>query len=262
MKRNIAKGILIGLVFVFISIPCYAYAADLVELPEINIRSHGNIVYQDANGLVEIYAEDIVFLQEKLESIPEDIFTPAFYSSIHDWKYIDMNEENHTRQCNICGTTIRNIHKAISYEKSSFVYDHNTYAGYNFECKCGYVWQGEQEHNYVYTSIDADKHRIACVLDGTKYCEGLEEYEEEHILNIESDTENTHKVICSVCLYERHESCDFTEYYHDMDTGEERLICECGNYVVIEEEPDPSLDLAPVSEQENDEGISSNNLEM
>lgn len=260
MKRNISKGILIVLVFVFVSIPCYAYAADLVELPEINIGSYGSIVYQDANGSVEIYAEDIVLLQEKLESIPEDIFTPAFYSSIHDWQYIDKNEETHTRRCNICGTTIRNMHIAMSYEENSFVYNYNMYDGYNFECKCGYVWQGERDHNYVYTPVDAGKHRVSCALNGTKYCEGLEEYDEEHVLDIEPDTDNTHKVTCSICLYEKDENCDFTEYFQDMTTGEERLICECGNYIVIEEECEPfsESDSAP----EKDEGISSNNLGM
>lgn len=261
MKKNIKKGILIAFVFIFISIPCYVYA-DLVEMPDINIRSYGNIVYKDENGSVEIYAEDIALLKEQLLSIPEDIYESALYSRTHDWKYIDVNEITHMRQCNVCGTKITNAHKAVNQEECSFRYNNKTYDGYNFTCKCGYTWQGERDHNYVYISLDEEKHTVACELDGTKYCEGLARYEEEHVLNVTPITDKTHKVSCSSCLYKKDETCDFTEYFQDEITEEERLICECGNYVVIEErlEPESESDTNPEPNQEKDGSISANNL--
>ena len=237
MKRNIVVGSLI--IFIFLFVPCYAYAS-LTELPKINIESYGNIVYEDENGSVEIYAEDIAFLQEKLSSIPEEIFNPAFYSRIHDWKYIDVNEKNHTKQCDVCGTTITNEHKAIDQEECSFTYNNVTYDGYSFTCSCGYVWYGEQNHNYVYTSLDEEKHMVSCALDGTSYCEGMKEYEEEHVLNTVSSTDSTHKVLCSICLSEREENCNFIIHFHDDVTGEDHLSCECGNDIAVEEEPEPT----------------------
>lgn len=261
MKQNIKKGILIALVFIFISIPCYVYA-DMVEMPDINIRSYGNIVYKDENGSVEIYAEDIALLQEQLSSIPEDIYESALYSRTHDWEYIDVNEITHMRQCNVCGTKITNAHKAINQEECSFRYNNKAYDGYNFTCKCGYTWQGERDHNYVYISSGAEKHTVACVLDGTKYCEGLARYEEEHVLNAAPITDKTHKVSCSSCLYKKDEICDFSEYFQDEITEEERLICECGNYIVIGEDPEPEPDPDPDYDLEEDMSISSNNFNL
>lgn len=249
------KGILSVLVFTAIFIPCYAYA-DLVETSEINMRSYGNIMYEDENGSVKIYAEDIEFLKEKLSSLPEDIFNPEFYSRIHEWKYIDVNEKTHTQQCGVCNTIITNAHKAIEQEKCNFTYDNKTYDGYSYLCKCGYYWQGEQAHNYAYTSLDAEAHMTSCVLNGTKYCKGMAEYEEDHVLSIVSTTDCTHKVTCNLCLYERDENCNFTIDFLDEITGEECLLCDCGNYIVIEEE----TDLDPDLDQEKDDSISSNNL--
>ncbi len=92
MKRNIVK--IIMAVFLFISIPCSCYAyANSVVVPEINIRSYGNIVYEDENGSVKIYAEDIAFLQEKLSSIPEEIFDPAVYSHVYEKEEPEEPEE-------------------------------------------------------------------------------------------------------------------------------------------------------------------------
>ncbi len=83
MKRNIAKIILAALFFIYIPCSCYAYA-NSAEVPEVNIRSYGSIVYEDENGTVKIYAEDIAFLQEKLSSIPKEIFDPAVYSHTYE----------------------------------------------------------------------------------------------------------------------------------------------------------------------------------
>lgn len=250
MKRNIIKGILITLAAIFISIPCYVYA-DLAEIPDINTKSYGNIIYEDENGFVKIFAEDISFLKDEISSLPKDIFEPVFYSHNHDWKYVGVSEENHTRQCNICGTVITNVHRATDHKECSFVYNNKTYAGYDLICKCGYTWQEERGHNYKYTPLNAEKHIVSCVLNGTKYCGGMAEYEEEHILSKVPDTDDTHKVICSSCLYEKVESCIFTQYFHDELTGEDRLICECGNYIVIEGKTNP--------DQWDDDSISSNN---
>lgn len=259
---NVADGaILTVFVLLFLSIPCYAHA-NLVKVPEINIRSNGNIVYKDENGSVKIYTEDIALLQEQLSSIPEDIFEPALYSRTHDWEYIDVNEISHMRQCNVCGTKITNAHKAVNQEECSFTYNNKTYDGYSFTCKCGYIWQKEKDHNYVYISFDEENHTAACALDGTKYCGGLTEYEEEHVLSAAPITDETHNVTCSSCLYKKEETCDFTEYFQDEITKEERLICECGNYIVIEKKPDPDQEHEFESEpdQERDVSISTNNL--
>ncbi len=107
MKRNIAKIILAA--FFFISIPCSCYAyANSVEVPEINIRSYGNIVYEDENGSVKIYAEDIAFLQEKLSSIPKEIFDPAMYSHVHERKYIDVIDQEKDGSISLNNLEIQN----------------------------------------------------------------------------------------------------------------------------------------------------------
>lgn len=48
------------------------------------VISYGNILYKDDGGLVEIRAEDFVFLEEKLSSVPEGAFDPAAFSEPED----------------------------------------------------------------------------------------------------------------------------------------------------------------------------------
>lgn len=83
MKKRI--GILLVMA-IFMGIPFVAAKAAESEpsgTDEKSIKSYGTIVYEDANGSVKICAEDIVLLQEKLSSIPEEIFDPALYSNTH-----------------------------------------------------------------------------------------------------------------------------------------------------------------------------------
>ncbi len=48
------------------------------------VKSYGNILYKEDGGLVEIRAEDFVFLEEKLSSVPEGAFDPAVFSAPED----------------------------------------------------------------------------------------------------------------------------------------------------------------------------------
>lgn len=85
MRKKI--GVLMALL-IFIGIPLGVKATS--ELGSSNIKSCGSIIYQDSSGSMELYAEDIALLQEKLSSVPNEIFDPVLYSHIHEWEYINV----------------------------------------------------------------------------------------------------------------------------------------------------------------------------
>lgn len=119
MRKKTATGIIIALILLII--PCYAVYADLnIPDPDTGLKSYGNIIYEDENGTVQLYAEDIAFLHEEIMSIPEDIFDAGIYSHVHDWKYIDVNERTHTTPvknaaaCIISRTNINRLNQKIA----------------------------------------------------------------------------------------------------------------------------------------------------
>lgn len=247
------------------AIPCFAVYADLkLPAPEIELKSYGNIIYEDENGTVQLYADDIALLKEKISSIPEDIFDAGIYSHVHEWKYINVNEETHTRTCEKCGSQhdITNTHKPVKSEECSLEYHSKIYDGYMNTCKCGYTWETEKTHTNTYSIVDETKHRVTCALSGTKYCAGMEAYDEGHTLSFVPKDNNTHAIRCELCSYEKTENCSYAKEVQDENTGVKKLLCECGNYVVVTEdpEPDPDPDQNPASDNGEDRGVSSNNL--
>ena len=99
MRKKI--GVLIA-ILIFTGIPLAVKATS--ENGNPNIKSYGSIIYKDSSGSVELYAEDIAFLQEKLASVPDEIFDPVLYSHVHEWEYINVNKNTHTRHCAVCGS--------------------------------------------------------------------------------------------------------------------------------------------------------------
>ena len=97
MRKKI--GVLIA-ILIFTGIPLAVKATS--ENGNPNIKSYGSIIYKDSSGSVELYAEDIAFLQEKLASVPDEIFDPVLYSHVHEWEYINVNKNTHTRHCAVC----------------------------------------------------------------------------------------------------------------------------------------------------------------
>lgn len=84
MKKN---RIFLPLVMtVCVLIPCsFVYAdpesgPDNVDKGQV-MKSYGNIVYKDDNGMVNICSDDLTFLAEKLSSIPETAFEPAAFAT-------------------------------------------------------------------------------------------------------------------------------------------------------------------------------------
>ncbi|MDE6388339.1 MAG: hypothetical protein K2L82_11110 [Lachnospiraceae bacterium] len=253
MRKNLMSGIIVALLLMII--PCYAVYADL-EAAGSELKSYGNIIYEDENGSVQIYAEDIEYLREKIMSIPEDIFESSIYSHVHDWKYINVNDETHTRTCEKCGSLhdVTNVHKPVKSEECSLEYHSGVYGGYLHMCKCGYTWETEREHNHIFSVVDGTSHKVACALAGTKFCEGMEEYDEAHILSVVPGGNDTHTITCKICTYEEKEDCIYSIENVDGATGERRLVCECGNYIIEEQEPDPTPDPGDNS------SVSANNL--
>lgn len=58
--------------------PCFAvYAA---SEKTVDMKSHGKIIYTDAEGVVKLYSEDISYLAQKVSSIPHKAFAPSLFS--------------------------------------------------------------------------------------------------------------------------------------------------------------------------------------
>ncbi len=86
MQKRI--GILCAMV-ILIGIPLAAKAS---EASDAAIKSYGSFVYDGADGSVRFYSEDLALLQEKLSSVPDEIFDPALYSP---WESVDVTEQSH-----------------------------------------------------------------------------------------------------------------------------------------------------------------------
>lgn len=259
MKRK--KALLLAMAsLIIIGIPLFTKASEIREVS--SIKSTGNIVYKSSAGSVELYAEDIAFLQERLNTIPDEIFSPTIYSHIHNWEYFDIKSKSHTKHCAVCGDVIEK-HKASRISPCTISYDGEEYPGIKKICSCGYEWEEEEEHNLVYASENDSSHMVSCALSGTSYCSGMDALEEEHSM-IYSETDELHHMehcakcgftdslekehsmiynatdkshhigFCVECDFEEEEQeCSFEEEGEDQGEiqGEIRKYCKCGNYI-------------------------------
>ena len=242
---------LIVAILIFIGIPLAVKATE--ESGNSNMKSCGSIIYRDSSGSIELYAEDIAFLQEKLASVPDEIFDPILYSHMHEWEYINVSQTTHTRHCAGCGSSydIVSVHDADASKICMITYDGKEYPGYEKICRCGYIWKEEMYHNLIYSPTDATYHTLSCVLNGTEYCSGLAARESEHIEIAYPDDESHHYLICEYCGFAGEmQTCVFD--YDSIEDSEDpalvRKYCECGNYITepketvsgnsIEDEPD------------------------
>lgn len=236
MKKR--TGILSAMA-ILMGIPFAVSATGSSETDGTALNSYGSIVYEDATGSVKIYAEDIVLLQEKLASLPDEIFDPVLYSHTHVWEYINITDQSHTEHCNGCGVKydLVNPHTAAETEPCTISYDGQEFSGYEMICECGYKWQEETDHTPVYRTKDETCHTMSCALGGTSYCMGMESTDMEHGM-IPQPTDTTHhQNVCGVCGYKGDvEECvfdimDIDEAAGDETPAEVRKYCECGNFI-------------------------------
>lgn len=247
MKRNMAFMLTL---FIFIGIPLLTKASD-TKATSSGIKSIGNIVYQGRAGSVELYAEDIALLEEKLASVPDEIFNPILYSHMHSWEYTDITAKRHTKHCAGCGSShdIIEQHQVAKTSNCMIPYDDEEYIGRAKVCDCGYEWKEEMYHNLVYDPKDDETHMVSCALSGTEYCNGMSPMEEEHSMVLYATDESHHLASCSKCGFTgKEEECVFDEEItvdRDDETldPEVRKYCKCGNYITESssggEEPDP-----------------------
>lgn len=238
MKKGI--GILLAMA-IFIGIPVAVKASGASIITDGAINSYGSIVYKDANGSVGIYAEDIALLQEKLASIPDEIFDPILYSHAHVWEYLDVTDQGHTKHCAICGSKYDVVSNHIETEakECTISYNGKMYQGYEKICECGYKWEEESYHNLIYTPKDETYHTISCALEGTSHCSGLDISDAPHMMILQPVDTLHHQNICGDCGYQGTiEECvfkiveDMNEEIDPEETEGLRKYCECGNYVL------------------------------
>lgn len=254
MKKRI--GIFCAMV-ILIGIPFAAKAAEASGTDEAAVKSYGTIVYEDKNGSVRIYAEDIALLQEKLASVPEEIFDPVLYSHTHVWEYEDITEQSHTKHCAICGSKydLTNAHSEASEKECIIAYGGHEYPGYENTCECGYTWKTENGHSLVCSPKDKNCHTQSCALAGTSYCEGMEKADVPHTIMVYPTDQTHHQTRCSECGYQGEiEECVFEFEEQTTMAGEEakevRKYCACGNYIT---ESTVDLTNANMLEQEAEE---------
>lgn len=233
---------------VCILFPCYAYAFSESVPDRVSV---GNITYRDGSGVLALYGEDIALLEGKIASIKGGQYDPAVYSHIHQWKYIDVNGQTHTRHCDLCGAVYDtiNVHTASTKEPCTISQKEATYDGYRYQCECGYQWKKEVSHNLIYAFVDENGHTVSCALNGSAYCNGMTEHVKEHNFDITPDSDNSgyHICICSLCGYSKSEPCDYTNDPEGVD-GNILQCCICGRTVTDDE----SDDLGESEEQENE----------
>ena len=261
MRKKI--GVLIA-ILIFTGIPLAVKATS--ENGNPNIKSYGSIIYKDSSGSVELYAEDIAFLQEKLASVPDEIFDPVLYSHVHEWEYINVNKNTHTRHCAVCGSLYdivsAHAHEAATSRACTITYGDKDYPGYEKTCRCGYTWKVEMYHNLIYTSVDATYHRLSCGLAGTDYCSGLEAKDSEHVRTASPVDETHHQSVCNFCLIEEIQECVFDyDSFEDSENPTQIIkYCECGNYITEPKESVSENDIGN-TEDRSDETSQTEQLE-
>lgn len=234
MKKR--TGILLAMA-IFMGIPFVVKASEVSGFDD-TLKSYGSIFYEDATGSVKIYAEDIALLQEKLDSIPDEIFDPILYSHNHVWEYINITDQSHTEHCNGCGSKydLTNPHIVVETETCTISFHGQEFPGYEMSCECGYKWKEEMDHIPIYTPKDETYHTISCALGGMSYCKGMESSDMEHGMVPQPTDATHHQNVCGVCEYKGDvEECVFDILDIDDAVGdnlEERKYCECGNFII------------------------------
>lgn len=207
-----------------------------VQAKEENLASRGSLVYEDDRGKTEWYAEDLLWISEKLSSIPEQCYDPARYTHEHDWVYRDINDKTHTRHCDGCGAAydITNTHKAVREERCVIAHGEGSYSGRNYICECGWQWMRENGHTLLFEAVDAVSHTSRCALDGTAYCQGYEPVTEEHYAYyyVPGEDGMHHEKVCLDCGWREEEMCCFSQENpegEEAEADETLRWCVCGN---------------------------------
>lgn len=71
----------------------FCQTAEEAQAKGAEVSSRGAIVYQEDGKKAEIYAADILFLKEKLDTIPDEIFSPSYYACVHQWEYKECEQQ-------------------------------------------------------------------------------------------------------------------------------------------------------------------------
>lgn len=249
-KRRIIFALAAAVCILF---PCYAYAS---SESASNRASVGSITYRDGSGVLTFYGEDIALLEGKIASIEGGQYDPAVYSHIHQWKYIDVSGQTHTRHCDLCGVAYDtiNAHTAGTKESCTISQGEAVYDGYRYRCECGYQWEKEVPHNLIYAFMDENGHTVSCALNGSAYCNGMTEETEEHDFDIMPDSDNSgyHIRICNLCGYSKSEPCDYTNSHEGAD-GNTLQCCICGKTITDNESDDLGESEGQESEGQEDE---------
>lgn len=234
---------------VCILFPCYAYASSESTSGRASV---GNITYRDGSGVLTLYGEDIALLEGKIASIEVCQYDPAVYSHTHQWKYIDLNGQTHTRHCDLCGAAYDtiNAHTVDMKEPCTISQGEAVYDGYRYRCECGHQWEKEVSHNLIYVFVDENVHTVSCALNGAAYCNGMTEHVEKHEFDItpDSDYSGYHIRICSLCGYSKSEPCHYTNGPEGEDENTLQC-CICGKTITDDESDNPGE-----SEEQENEG--------
>ena len=207
------------------------------------VSSRGSLVYQQEEKTAQIYAADFLFLKDRLGAIPDTVFDPSCYTHTHQWEYINISRDTHTRCCSLCGNTfdLVSAHKTELHESCSLHHEGSEYPGIRYTCVCGYQWEREEAHTPCFKAVDAASHKNECRLNGTEFCPGYEPITEEHYAYRYNPCKDgrRHERICMDCGYQSEEACCFTLLDADNDgesaseTGSENCRggrrCWCGN---------------------------------
>lgn len=209
--------------------------AEAAQAKGAEISSRGAIVYQDNGEKAEIYAADFLFLKEKLDMIPDEIFSPSYYAHAHQWEYKNVNDRTHTKHCAKCGDSydLTNQHQAVRAEECTITSQGEEYPGRRYSCECGRQWLQETAHALVFELVDENCHRSRCVLEQEGCCQGYEPVLEEHYAYyyIPDPDGVHHRKICFDCAYQVEEACDFIleSWDEEIEPDASTWYCECGN---------------------------------
>lgn len=240
--------------------------AGAVQAKEGMLLSRGNLAYRDGAEGLEIYTADLRLLKEKLDTVPEEPFSSAYYAHTHQWEYREINEQTHTRHCASCGEAydLVSVHRAVQEEDVTISWQEKNYDGRCYRCECGQQWVREAAHTLVFDEVDESCHKGRCLLADTAYCRGYESVPEEHYAYYcEPDADGEHHLeICIDCGYQIRKECSFTAgvWEEDDERDPTRCYCECGNSRPKEAE-ETDTDTDGPSEMPGEEGTAPDEAE-
>ena len=266
MIKDRMKKLVIALIFPLTLVLCIT--AEAAQAEGAAARSQGAIVYQEDGKTAEIYAADFFFLKEKLDTIPDEVFSPSYYTHVHQWEYRNVNDRTHTKHCEKCGDSydLTSVHQAVREEDCIITSRGKEYPGRRYGCECGYQWVQEAAHALVFEQVDENCHRSRCVLEEEGYCRGYEPVLEEHYAYyyIPEPDGAHHRKICFDCAYQVEEACDFTLESWDEDVEPDPSVryCECGNSSQTEEgeTTEPETDGEEKPEEKTESSVSENSI--